>query len=298
MLEIALDKPEYRPGDTMTVAVTARNAGTPHAQCGRRPAARDADRRRQGRRGAGEDAGRQRLGHRRLSRRDLAPAARRAGAAHAGPRHRRAMVLRSIARRKTLDVELKRAGAAAAEFDACTCRSRFAGLRAGEEARDRRRRGRCRHSQPDQLQAAVAGRLLSRPARALGRDPRSLRPTDRRHAGHARPDPQRRRRGRRSCRAVRRPGRRSRFIPASSRSAPTAPPRWRSTFPTSPARVRVMAVAWSKDKIGHASADVDRARSGGAHRDAAALPAAGRPFDRASRSRQCRRRRPATTRSR
>ena len=27
MLEVALDKPEYRPGDTMTVAVTARNAG-------------------------------------------------------------------------------------------------------------------------------------------------------------------------------------------------------------------------------------------------------------------------------
>ncbi len=27
MLEIALDKPEYRPGETMTVAVTARTAG-------------------------------------------------------------------------------------------------------------------------------------------------------------------------------------------------------------------------------------------------------------------------------
>ena len=27
MLEVALDKPEYRPGDTMTVAVTARSAG-------------------------------------------------------------------------------------------------------------------------------------------------------------------------------------------------------------------------------------------------------------------------------
>ena len=27
LLEIALDKPEYRPGDTMTVAVTARSAG-------------------------------------------------------------------------------------------------------------------------------------------------------------------------------------------------------------------------------------------------------------------------------
>ena len=27
LLEIALDKPEYRPGDSMTVAVTARTAG-------------------------------------------------------------------------------------------------------------------------------------------------------------------------------------------------------------------------------------------------------------------------------
>ena len=27
MLEVALDKPEYKPGDTMTVAVTARTAG-------------------------------------------------------------------------------------------------------------------------------------------------------------------------------------------------------------------------------------------------------------------------------
>ena len=27
LLEIALDKPEYKPGDSMTVAVTARSAG-------------------------------------------------------------------------------------------------------------------------------------------------------------------------------------------------------------------------------------------------------------------------------
>ena len=58
----------------------------------------------------------------------------------------------------------------------------------------RGRRGRCRHPQPDQLQAAGAGRLLSRPAPALGRAARSLRPADRRHAGHARPDQDRRRR--------------------------------------------------------------------------------------------------------
>ena len=50
----------------------------------------------------------------------------------------------------------------------------------------RGRRGRCRHSQSHQLQAAGAGRLLSRPAPAHRRNPRSLRPADRRHAGHAR----------------------------------------------------------------------------------------------------------------
>ena len=60
----------------------------------------------------------------------------------------------------------------------------------------RGRRGRCRHPQSHQLQAAGAGRLLSRPAPALRRAARSLRPADRRHAGHARPDPDRRRRRR------------------------------------------------------------------------------------------------------
>ena len=99
-------------------------------------------------------------------------------------------------------------------------------------------------------------RLLSRPARALRRHSRSLRPIDRRHAGRARPDPHRRRRGRAACTAARRPGRRSRSIPASSPSARTAPPKSRSTCRISPARVRVMAVAWSKDKVGHATADV------------------------------------------
>ncbi len=71
----------------------------------------------------------------------------------------------------------------------------------GQDRRPRRRRGgahrrrrrRCRHPQPDQLQAAGAGRALSRPAAPCCRAPRSLRPAHRRHAGHARPDPERRR---------------------------------------------------------------------------------------------------------
>ena len=93
MLEVALDKSDYAPGDTMTVAVTARTRGPPDAQCHRRPAVGDANPRRPAGRGEGETPGRQRLEHRRLSGRDAATAARRAGTAHAGPRHRGAMVL-------------------------------------------------------------------------------------------------------------------------------------------------------------------------------------------------------------
>ena len=59
-----------------------------------------------------------------------------------------------------------------------------------------------------------------------------------------------------SCKAARRRKRRSRFIRASSASVPTAPPRRASRFPAFAGTVRVMAVAWSKDKVGHASADV------------------------------------------
>ena len=93
MLEIALDKPEYRPGETMTVAVTARTAGrvTLNVIGDRLISSIDAG----GAAGhaAHARAGRPRLGQRRLCGRDLAPAARRQGAAHAGPRDRRAMVL-------------------------------------------------------------------------------------------------------------------------------------------------------------------------------------------------------------
>ena len=214
MLEVALDQNEYGAGDTMTVAVTARNAGTAHAQRHRRPAAGDATAS-MCKPGAvaGEAAGRPRLGHRRLCGRDPAPAARRAGAAHARPRHRRAMVLdrphgkdahpRSqapplIRPNTTLHVPVKVDGPA----------GRRRGARGG-------RRRRCRHSQSHQLQAAVAGRLLSRAAPALRRHPRSLRRADRRHAGRARPDPQRRRRRRGAARQPADQARRWRSIPAS-----------------------------------------------------------------------------------
>ena len=172
---------------------------TSDAQCDRRQAPGEPDRRRQaaGRRPS-ESAGRHRLGHWRLYRRHAAPAARRAGATHARPRHRRAVVLHRP-RGEDAHRRSQAAGAVAAEHDAA-----HPGQDRGPQGRrrgaDRGCRGRCRHSQSDQLQAAVAERLLSRPARAVGGDPRSLRRPDRRHAGHTRPDPHRRRRRRRVAR--------------------------------------------------------------------------------------------------
>ena len=60
--------------------------------------------------------------------------------------------------------------------------------------------------------------------------------------------------------------------------------------------VRVMAVGLEQgSSVGKAVRRRDRARSGGADRDAAALPAHRRPWRRAARARQCRGRRPATT---
>ncbi len=164
---------------------------TAHAQCHRRSAAGEPDHRREAWCRPGTAAGRPRLGHRRLSGRDVAAAARRAGAAHAGPGHRRAMV-RHRPRRKNARRRTQGAVPVAAELDIAdsgeACRARG---RRGRQ--DRGRRGRCRHSQSDQLQTASARRLLSRPTGACRGDPRPLRRLDRRHAGHPRPDSQRRR---------------------------------------------------------------------------------------------------------
>ena len=191
MLEVALDKPEYAPGENMTVAVTARTAGkvtlnvigerllTTVTQDVKPGTARL-------QLPVGKDWG---TGAYVVA--TLAPSARRQRPAHARPRHRRAVVRRqppgAHARGRHGD----------AEADAA--RQRLA--HSGQDRRARRRRGgahrrrrrRCRHPQSHQLQAAGAGRPLSRPAPPRGRAPRSLRPAHRRHAGHARSDPQRRR---------------------------------------------------------------------------------------------------------
>ena len=63
-----------------------------HHQCAGRPAADDADHRRQGRHRPGQDCRRQGLGHRRLCGGDAAPPARCRGAADARSRHRPEMV--------------------------------------------------------------------------------------------------------------------------------------------------------------------------------------------------------------
>ena len=93
LLDVALDKPDYKSGEAMHVSVTARSAGrlTLNVFTDRLVESKSYDVQ------AGiahADADRwQRLGHRRLPGRDLAASARCAGATHAGPRHRREMVL-------------------------------------------------------------------------------------------------------------------------------------------------------------------------------------------------------------
>ena len=77
------------------------------------------------------------------------------------------------------------------------------------------RRRRPRHPQPDALPGAGAGRLVLRPAAHGARDPRLLRPPDRRHARRARHAALGRRRQAPACRATRRWRRRSRCSPAS-----------------------------------------------------------------------------------
>ena len=100
---------------------------------------------------------------------------------------------------------------------------------------NRRCRGRCRNSQSDQLQAAGAGRLLSRPTPPDLGDPRPLRATDRRHAGHPRPAQDRRRF--RRCRVAGQPAdpETARVVFGDRhRRSPTVRPKSTSTFRSLP----------------------------------------------------------------
>ena len=119
-----------------------------------------------------------------------------------------------------------------------------------------RRRGRHRHSQPDAVQDARPERLLLRPAQARVeiRDLYGLLIDGMEGVAGA------------ICRpaattaaiskAICRRSRRSRCSPASSRSAPMERRRSASTFPAFNGSVRVMALAWSKSKVGSAEANV------------------------------------------
>ena len=234
MLEVALDKPEYAPGDSMTVAVTARTAGKVTLNVigerllDDRHAGRAAGHR------AAADSGRQGLGHRRLCGGDLAASARRQRPAHARPRHRRAVVQRqppgAHARGRTWRRRSSRGPAAR-----CAFRSRSAGLPPA------RRRA---SSSPPSMSASsispttsrrrrtttISASAASPPSSAISTASSSTACRARAaRSGAAATSP------RRSCKAARRRRSRWRSIPAWSRSSPTAPPRSCSTSPTSPA---------------------------------------------------------------
>ena len=115
------------------------------------------------------------------------------------------------------------------------------------------------------MSASSTSPTSSRPHRTTGisasaarhRHPRHLRPAHRPHAGRAGRDPlRRRRRSRRGSRLRRRPRSSSPSIPASSRSAPTARRRSRSTCPTSTAPSASWRWPGQQDGVGHAIKDV------------------------------------------
>ena len=90
MLELALDKPEYQPGDVMTIAVTARSATRRGRRRRRSSLANQSTDVQAGQAQVESDHGAG-LGRRRLYRRDRRPLDA-PGSTHTWPRHRRAMV--------------------------------------------------------------------------------------------------------------------------------------------------------------------------------------------------------------
>ncbi len=122
LLEIALDKPEYKSGDTMNVAVTARSDGrvTLNVVGDRMLATVNADVK-TGLNQLKVPVG-QNWGNGAYVVATLAPSARCGGQADAGPRDRRAMVLGRQGRAHAVDGDDAAAGDPA-ELDACGCRS-------------------------------------------------------------------------------------------------------------------------------------------------------------------------------
>ena len=164
LLETSIDKPQYQSGDTMMVSVNARTAGklTINVLGDRLLTTQTSDVKEgtaQVKIPVGKDWGTGAYVVATLRRPLDAAALRMPG---------RAIGLKWFGidkNSRTLQVEPVAAGSGAPELDA-----EAAGQAGRPQPRrgrqDRGRRGRCRHSQSDQLQAAGAGRLLSRPAPA------------------------------------------------------------------------------------------------------------------------------------
>ena len=182
LLEVALDKPEYAAGDTLTVAVTARSAGrlTLNVVGDRLLATKTVDVQ------PGDAQVKLPVGRDWGSGAYVVATLRRPLDAQEQRMPGRAIGVQwfSIDRAaKTLAIDVKAPplmrpnSTLRVPWYFRPCRGRTS---AGRDCRCR-----CRHSQSHQLQAAVAGELLSRATRAFGGDPRSLRPIDRWHAGRA-----------------------------------------------------------------------------------------------------------------
>ena len=224
LLEVALDKTDYKSGDSMNVAVTAATAGrlTLNVFTDRLVASQSQDVKAgtaQLKMSVGKDWGTGAYLVATLRRPLDAPAQRMPGRA-IGVQW---FSIDRTARTLALDMKLP---ATLRPNSALSVPVRVAGLRRGRRGAHRGGRRRCRHSQSHQLQAAGARRLLSRPAPADRRSARSLRPTDRRHAGRARADPHRRRhRGRGIVRLAADAGAAGALFRHRHASAPTAPRR-------------------------------------------------------------------------
>ena len=159
MLELALDKPEYAPGESMTVAVTARSCRQDHAQCHRRSLDLQHQRGRAGGHGAAARSRRQRLGQRRLCGCNVAAASRCAGRAHARPLDWRGVVLHQSQSAHALRRYAAAGRVASKQPVARSCEARRPCP--GRGGAHRYRGGRRRHPQSHRLQAAGARRLLS-----------------------------------------------------------------------------------------------------------------------------------------
>ncbi len=139
-------------------------------------------------------AGRPRLGQWRLRRRDAAAPARRGRRSACPAAPSACSGSRSTARRRRSRSSMTAAGTDRGPTRTLRVPVKVDGPCAGEEARVVVAAVDVGILNLTNYKPPAPDDYLSRPAPARRRNPRPLRPTDRRHAGHARPDPQRRRR--------------------------------------------------------------------------------------------------------